>query len=360
MGQALIVIAAFMIVVRGLQAASALLVPLALSVFLAILAGPVVLWLKNKKVPTGLAVLIVVLVMMGVLTVIGAIVGSSVTDFTQSIPQYQARFKVLGNSITTWASNHGMGLVRGKLTDIMNAGSVLRFLGGTLGGLMAAASNTVLVLLTTLFILLELAGFPTKLRASMPGADAAPSRFERVMVEVQRYLLLKTLLSLGTGLLIGIWCAVLGLDFAVLWGLIAFLLNYIPNLGSIIAAVPAVLLALVQLGPGRALVIALGYVAVNTLIGNFIEPQVMGRRLGLSPLVVFLSLVFWGWVWGTVGMLLSVPLTMVVKIMLESSPETMGAAVLLDTTSSAERRLEAIEADRDGSDSSAAEDGAAG
>ncbi len=342
-GWVLIVLAAFIIVVAGLKAAAPLLVPLMVSVFLAILAAPAVLWLQAHRVPTALAVLLVVLVMMGVLSGIGAIVGSSINGFTESVPQYQARFKALGASISGWFEARGITVVQSHLADVMNAGAVLRFLGGTLGGLVAAASNTVLVLLTTLFILFELAGFPTKLRASMPGSTGSQARFERVMVEVQRYLLLKTLLSLATGVLIGVWCAVLGVDFAVLWGLLAFLLNYIPNLGSIIAAVPAVLLALIQLGPGRALMVAAGYVLVNGLIGNLLEPQIMGRRLGLSPLVVFLSLVFWGWVWGSVGMLLSVPLTMIVKIMLESSPETVGVAVLLDTTSGAERQIRAME-----------------
>ncbi len=132
----------------------------------------------------------------------------------------------------------------------------------------------------------------------------------------------------------------LGLDFALVWGVVAFLLNYIPTIGSIIAAVPAVLLAAVQLGFGRAVLIAAGYVVVNTVLGNLVEPALMGRRLGLSTLVVFLSLVFWGWVWGPVGMLLSVPLTMVVKILLENTDDLRWVAVLLDSGRAAEERLD--------------------
>lgn len=338
-GNPLLTAAAFVVVVAGLKAAQNLLVPFLVSVFLAILAAPAVLWLRRRRVPTLVAVLLVVLAMMGVLTGIGAMVGGSINSFTEAVPRYEARFRVLGDGVRSWLAAHGVSFGASSLTEVLDPGALLKFLGGTLGGLVAAASNTVLVLLTTIFILFELAGFPTKLRAAMGSERADLSRFERVTVEVQRYLLMKTGLSLATGLLAGFWCAVLGVDFALLWGLLAFLLNYIPNLGSIIAAVPPILLALVQLGPGRALAVAAGYVAVNTLIGNLIEPQVMGRRLGLSPLVVFLSLVFWGWVWGPVGMLLSVPLTMMVKIMLESSPHTWRAAVLLDTTTGAESTL---------------------
>ena len=126
---------------------------------------------------------------------------------------------------------------------------------------------------------------------------------------------------------------------ALLWGLVAFLLNYVPNLGSIIAAVPAVLLALVQYGVGHALLVLMGYVAVNMLLGNLLEPVLMGRRLGLSTLVVFLSLVFWGWVWGPVGMLLSVPLTMIAKIFLENTRDLAWLAVMLDSPQAISRRL---------------------
>ena len=140
---------------------------------------------------------------------------------------------------------------------------------------------------------------------------------------------IKTLTSLATGIFVGIWLAILGIDYPVLWGLVAFLLNYVPNIGSIIAAIPAVLLSFIQIDMFHALFAALGYVIVNIVIGSVIEPRVMGRGMGLSTLVVFLSLVFWGWVLGPVGMLLSVPLTMILKIALEHNEDTRWIAVLL-------------------------------
>ena len=139
--------------------------------------------------------------------------------------------------------------------------------------------------------------------------------------QVQRYLAIKTVTSLVTGLLVGVWVGMMGLDFAVVWGLVAFMLNYIPNIGSIVAAVPAVLLAVIQLGVGPGIAVALGYLVINITMGNLVEPALLGRSLGLSTLVVFLSLIFWGWMWGTVGMLLSVPLTMMTKIFLENSED---------------------------------------
>jgi predicted PurR-regulated permease PerM len=135
--------------------------------------------------------------------------------------------------------------------------------------------------------------------------------------------------SLGTGIFIGIWLYVLGVDHFLLWAVLAFMLNFIPNIGSIIAAIPAVFMAFVEFGFAKAGLAGLGFVIVNMVMGNVIEPRFMGRGLGLSTLVVFLSLIFWGWLLGSVGMLLSVPLTMVVKIAMESREETQWLALLL-------------------------------
>ena len=150
-------------------------------------------------------------------------------------------------------------------------------------------------------------------------------------------------IDVTTGLVVGLWTAVIGLDFAVVWGLLAFLLNYIPSIGSIVAAIPAVLLGLVQGGLGYAALVAVGYVVVNVVIGNFVDPYLMGRTLGLSTLVVFMSLVFWGFMWGSIGMLLSVPLTMIIKILLDNTDDLKWVAVMLDSRRGAEKRLEAME-----------------
>ncbi len=140
-------------------------------------------------------------------------------------------------------------------------------------------------------------------------------------------------------MVVAIWVWALGIDFPVIWGLLAFLLNFIPNLRSIIAAVPPVFLGYIQFGIGRAVLVAAGFGVVNLIFGNVVEPKFMGRKLGLFPLVAFLSLVFWGWVWGPVGMLLSVPMTMVVKIALESNPSTRWISILLDSEASVTQSL---------------------
>jgi len=189
-------------------------------------------------------------------------------------------------------------------------------------------------------LLLELNSFSVKTKAIIKTPDESLDYLSRISQGVRHYLGIKTIVSFMTGVLIWIYLLIIGVEYAILWGLIAFLLNYIPNIGSIIAGIPAVLFALVQLGFVGALWTTGGFVAVNVIIGNFVEPRMMGKGMGLSTLVVFLSLIFWGYVFGTVGMFLSVPLTMTVKIMLEQNGKTQWIAVLLGTQEDAQAILE--------------------
>jgi AI-2 transport protein TqsA len=139
--------------------------------------------------------------------------------------------------------------------------------------------------------------------------------------DIQRFLAIKTVISLATGLLAGILCWAVGLDFYVLWGLLAFFLNFIPVIGSIVAGVPPTILTLLVADFPTALVVAGGYLLINNFLGNFLEPMLVGRRFGISTLVVVISVLFWGWLWGPTGMLLAVPLTMILKVILENSDE---------------------------------------
>jgi predicted PurR-regulated permease PerM len=325
----LVIGAAVVIVLAGLKAAQSLIIPFLLALFLAIICTPAVSWLAKRKVPVGLAVILIVIVLLGMFSGFGAIVGGSVNEFTAFAAQNQARFDGLVKSASTWFEARDIDPASLDLLNMLNLAGVL--------------SNFFLILLTMIFMLFEAASFPTKVRTAVGPGRFDAENMRHAVIQVQRYLGLKTVTSLTTGLLVGLWTAILGLDFAVVWGLLAFLLNYIPSIGSIVAAIPAVLLGLIQGGLGYALLIAIGYVVVNVGIGNFVEPWLMGRTLGLSTLVVFLSLVFWGWMWGGVGMLLSVPLTMIFKILFENTDDLQWIAVMLDNRRCAEKRLEEVE-----------------
>ena len=328
----LLTLASLIVLIAGLQAAQSVAVPFLLSIFLAMLGIPLLTWLRHHGLPRPLAILVVVLGLVAIVVGVGLIVGGSVNEFGREQDQYEARLEGLLDSTQAQLDSWGINVSLSTLEDLINPGQVLRFASGLFVTLTGILSNFLLVVLTMIFMLTEAASLPLKIQAAFGDAGSKLLQLAVVMRQVHHYLMIKTATSLVTGLVLGSWVWFLGVDFPVLWGLLAFLLNYIPNIGSIMAAVPPILVALIQPGGGLGLLIAvaIGYFAVNLVIGNFVEPRVMGQRLGLSTLVVFLSLVFWGWLWGPIGMLLSVPLTMVVKILMQNSDELGWVAILLD------------------------------
>lgn len=326
----LLVLAAFAIVVAGLKSAASLIQPFLVAMLLAAISLPLMHWLRSRRVPRALSALITILVVLAVLTVAGFLVGGSINNFTEALPRYQTRLQAMVTSGIAWLNQQGVEVPQDAVSDLVNPGIVLDMVGNLLTTVATFLSKTVLVMLTTVFILLEAAGFSDKLRIAFGGDRERVLWFSTIRMKIQRYLMVKTLISLATGLAIGLSLWALQIDFPLLWALLAFVLNFIPNLGSILAALPTVLLTVVQHGIGRAIVVGIIYLIVNMSLGNALEPYFMGRRLGLSTLVVFLSMVFWGWILGPLGMLLSVPLTMIVKIMLENTSDLRWLAVLLD------------------------------
>lgn len=340
--RALLLAASLVIVVAGLKVGAPILVPIALSIFLAITLMPAVSWLQRRRVPTLAAILLVVLTTFAALGGIISIATQSVNQMRLALPRYQAQFLALQESVLGVLRQRGLELPTGLDASMISPARVLDMASGALVGLAGFMSSVALVLLISIFILLEADGFPVKIRTALKLPNLDLGRFAKIGDEVQQYLVMKTVISLATGALLGVWVWAMGLDFPIFWGLLAFLLNYVPNVGSILAAIPPVLLALVQLGPKGAVLVSAGYIVVNMVLGNMVEPNLMGRRLGLSPLVVMLSLVFWGWVWGATGMLLSVPLTMVIRIMLENTEEHRWIAVLLGPTPAAAAIVPAV------------------
>jgi AI-2 transport protein TqsA len=322
-------LACVVVVIAGLRAASSLMLPLLVAIFLAILSVPPMRRLQNVGVPTGLAIAIVVILAFGIVTLVSAVIGTSVRQFQDSLPFYRDRLNAIMNDGIHWLQAQGLDVETRALSELIDTTFLLELVGDTAAGMLAVLSNMLLVVLMLIFMLFEANNLPAKMRRAMRDPNLDLSDFSGSAQRVQKYLSIKSMTSLATGVLVAILTAALGLDFPLLWGLVAFLFNFVPSIGSVIAAVPAVLLALVQFGVGQAALVAMGYLVINLGIGNGIEPRLMGRKLGLSTLVVFLSMVFWGWVWGPVGMLLSVPLTVILKIALEHSDDFHWIAVLL-------------------------------
>ncbi len=325
----LLVAAAFVVVVAGLRAAAPVLNPFLLAVFLAVLMAPLMAALRRWGLGPGLSLTLTALSLVALELGLASLVGGSVTDFSANLPHYQEALNQRFASFQTWIDGWGLHLPWHLLSDLLEPGRVMALAGQVLGGLGSLLADAFLVLLTTLFLLLEGVGLPAKLKSAMKHPEQALKGLGQIAHNINHYMGIKAATSLLTGILVALWLGWLGVDFAVLWGVLAFLLNFVPNIGSIIAAVPPMLLALVQPGPAAALWTLVGYLVINNLVGNLLEPRLMGRGLGLSALVVFVSLVFWGWVLGPVGMFLAVPLTMALKIALDATPATRPMAVLL-------------------------------
>lgn len=279
---ALLTAAALVVVVAGVKAAETIVVPFLLAAFVATMAGTPVFWLHRRRVPFGLAIAAVALALVVVLAGVGALVADAARAFVAQMPFYQERLLELTGGVTDMLRSIGIDL-SGAPADAFDPGAVFSVAGNTLAGFGGVLSNGFLILMTVIFMLAEASSFPRKLRGVLSDPDGL-SYFERVADNVKQYFAIKTAVSLGTGVTVWLFLSLLGVDFPVLWGVLSFMLNYVPNIGSIIAAVPAVLLALVQLGPIEAAFAAVGYVAVNLVFGNLVEPRFMGRGLGLSTL----------------------------------------------------------------------------
>lgn len=376
----LILLASLVVVVAGLKAAQGFFVPMLLAFFLATVSFPITNWLRNHKVPRAVAVLLTVLVDFAFLAVLVllaisifgdlqekwnseysaltitrleqavdgvAAMGEKVNSFwsegknspnieieapevdaPKAIPVPEGERIELEQLETetrlTKAAEVALAQLRElKFAQVWNVGTdvvarVVSFFGTSL-----------VILILTVFMLTEARMFGRRFDAVCEARGPNIQRLLSALKDTQRYLGIKTAISLATGILAGTLCWAAGLDFFVLWAILAFALNFIPVVGSVIAGLPPTILALLVNGPPEAIAVMGGYVLINTFLGNFIEPMLMGRRFGLSTLIVLLSVLFWGWLWGPIGMLLAVPLTMMVKVVLDNSNEFRWIAVAI-------------------------------
>ena len=327
--QLLLILASFVIIIAGMKAAEAIIVPFLLAAFLAIITSPPFIWMQNKGVPKVLALLFIIVAFLAVLFLIGVLIGTSVNDFTSNLPFYQEKLTNQTQALISWLVEKNYVKLDFQLTKVINPAAVLNIVANALNQLSGIFADGFLILFTVIFMSLEINTLPQKLKKVFKNPDKSLSQVNEIYQNINKYIGIKTLTSLGTGVLVYIFLLIVGVDYPLLWAVLAFVLNYIPTIGSILAVIPPLLLTLVQLGFVEALVVLAGYITINTIIGNILEPKFMGKGLGLSTLVVFLSLVFWGWVLGPIGMILSVPLTITIKIALDSSEETRWLAVLL-------------------------------
>lgn len=325
----LVNIAALVIIVAGLKLSSPILIPVLVAAFLTVLGGPLVLWLKEKGLPSWIAVLLVVIIMIAALVFAGLFIGNSVNQFINVIPEYKETLQEKVAESVRWLNDRGLTTSEENPIENIDFGITMDVAAALLTSLGGLLTNTFLILLIVLLSLLEVSGMNSKIKAAFANTGQPLPQYRDFTTRFKNYLIIKTAISMLTGLIAGLWCFFMGVDFPVIIGFLAFFLNYIPNFGSIIAAIPAVMIALVEQGLWPAIIVALGFLAINIVIGSFMEPRFMGRGLGLSPLVVFVSMVGWTWILGPVGAFLSVPLTITIKIALETNEDTRWIGVLM-------------------------------
>jgi predicted PurR-regulated permease PerM len=302
-----------------------------MALFIAIITLPFMLWLTGKGASKWAALGLILLVLASVILTVGSLISSSVDQFSALLPTYENKLRTTITLLSDWAARHQLTRFTGGEFTIVDPKAAARIIGGLVGSVGRIVGDSLLIFFTVMFLLVEASTIPNKIRAILSDPDTTLERLSEFLSAVKQYLVIKSLTSLITGVVVTAWLFFLGVDFAVLWGSIAFFMNFVPFVGSIIAAVPVVFLAFLDAGVQDALLVAAGFLAINLVVGNLIEPRFMGRGLGLSTLVVFLSLLFWGWVFGPVGMFLSVPLTMLIKIALESDPRSRWIAILLSS-----------------------------
>ncbi len=331
-----IIFAAYLIIIAVAMYASSIITPILLALFISIILAQPISWLEKKKISNGWAITMVLTGSFLLFFGMGEIIGSSVAQFTQDAPQYANKLSNLSASLFDTLHGLGFDLSINNVEDNINPGKVMGYGAVFLGEIGSLMGNLFLIVFVLIFVLLETSSFSIKMDAIIDTSNASVSYLSKIGNSIRQYLGLMTIVSLLTGILVWLALIIIGVKYAILWAFLAFLLNFIPNIGSIVAGVPAILFAAVQIGFGGAMWTLGSYLAINMIVGNVIQPQIMGKGLGLSTLIVFLSLIFWGFIFGTVGMFLSVPLTMIVKIILEQKESTKWIAIMLGTTQEAQ------------------------
>lgn len=325
----IVAFASAIVIIAGLKVAAPLIAQFLMALFIAVVCMPSIRWMESHKAPRSVAILIVLVVILALVYGVFALVGDSVNSFNANKAFYIQQLDSRITSTIEWVAAQGIPVESVNIANAFEKADIMSLVTRVVGGVGVIFGDFFVIFLTVIFILAETTSFPAKFAKAFSNAQDKMVHVNHVLNKIRHYLAIKAATSLLTGVLVAISLVLIGVDYPFLWGMLAFLLNFIPTIGSLIAAIPAVILALIQLGPIGVLWTAACYFAINNIVGNYLEPKLMGKMLGLSAFVVFLSLIFWGYIFGSVGMFLSVPLTMTIKIALDTHEKTRWLGILL-------------------------------
>ena len=327
--QPLIFFSTFAILVVVSKWASELIVPILISFMATILLNPIVKRLQKKGIPRGVSLLIVATILIILLTLFVVFIGSEINKFIANLSVYKEQINSFVKSIPEFANRYGVSINLSEIQNLIHIQKVLSFFKGMLLQFGNQFSNILLILFSTFFMIMDLAYMDAKLKKVLNNNQIHLNNLKELFKKIDRYFLIMAKVSLLTAIAVYIILTIYKIEYALLWATLAFLLNFIPVIGSIIAAIPPIVLSLIEQKWGVSLWLIIWYLAINTVIGNIIQPAMLGKGLGLSAFSVFWSMVFWGWIFGPAGMIMSVPLTMIVQSWLMLYPQTYWIGLML-------------------------------
>lgn len=325
--------ASFVVIIAGVKMASQVVVILFLAIFISSIFSTLLKVLQKKHIPRLFSYFIILLIVVSIGVMLAYVINISLNDFLTNLPTYEEKFKNTVLDLLHYAQDLGIQIDKAKIMGALNFNSFFGFTTNIIGSIGTFLSKFLLVVIGVAFILAESKSFQTKLRVIFRNNAKKLEHFNLFSFNIQKYFVVKSFTSFLTGFIITIVLSLLGVDYPILWGVIAMLFNFIPVVGSIIASIPAILLTFMNLDLNTTIWVIVLYVIINVSISNILEPKLMGKELGLSPLVIFFSLIFWGYILGLVGMFLAVPITMTLKIAFDSNTSTHWLGILMSDLS---------------------------
>ena len=325
--------ASFVVIIAGIKIASQVVVILFLAIFISSIFSTLLKVFQKRRIPKIFSYFIILLIVIIIGLMLAYVINISLKDFISNLPFYEEKFKTTILNLIHYAQDSGFQIDKAKIMETLSFGSFFGFTINIIGSIGSFLSKLLLIVIGVAFILAESKSFQTKLRVIFRNNAKKLEHFNLFSFNIQKYFVVKSFTSFLTGFIITLVLMFFGVDYPILWGVIAMLFNFIPVVGSIIASIPAILLTFMNLDLNTTIWVIILYVVINISISNILEPKLMGKELGLSPLIIFFSLIFWGYILGIVGMFLAVPITMTLKIAFDSNSSTHWLGILMSDLS---------------------------
>jgi predicted PurR-regulated permease PerM len=325
----LLAAASLVAVLAGMRAASTIIAPMMLALLITIAWTPGSLWLQRRGWRPTIAALTGIVLGVLILGLFGLLVWASLLQLQGKLPTYQTRIGVLQVQAREMLARLPFDTSRVFAGDAVTPGALVGYALTAIKKLTATAGKLVVLVVLMAFMMLEGVRYPAKLQSALKGFPDAKDRFSRLGVVLRSYVTVNSIFGLVAALINTVLLLFLGVDFAILWGVVSFLLSFVPNIGFVVALVPPALLALIEFGPGKSLGVVLGYVIINFIVDNVVKPRFVAEQVDLAPIVIVLSLLFWGWLLGPMGALVAVPLSIAVKFLFESFEDSRWLAQLM-------------------------------